>query len=580
MSLGTLFLWFQIQGLRRNIAKAKSSGFEYVVLPFHMLSIPWALTRHILLPLLDWLPTSWTEQWVPLLVLERGWPEGYDPFRRVGADTFIAVSPTQNILFTCDPEASTQFLRGKNWTKPTELLQILNIFGPTMTGTDGEETRLYRKITAPFFNHRTMQQVWNTSVRAVSSMLEVVTGDQASMHNRNLRPLLAKMTLHIVNAVCFESDPNCLDELESRRAIPKGHELSYSQSIHTVLDNFATLFLIPRPILNNSPLHSQKNARQAYDELLKYMEDLRDQKKREIKQEQGKILQTDPTLLDLIVGAGEKFDEQPEPLISPEAVLGNMFVFMFAGHEASANTIQFIILVLACNPRIQRSMQIDIDQILHNCSVEDSSYEAHFTALMESMIGAVINEVLRLYTVLPFILKAAAEDSPPIVVDGRSHVVPPGTIVLVNTSASHRNPKYWPEPQGALAGAKPHPVAVFNPSIWLKSDKATGGGPWLPKTGSFLPFSDGSRGCLGTRFSMVELCAVVTRIFQEYSVELAVKGLKPDPSEVEKKLAWEKAKTSAEYALSSGVRFEMSLRMESKLPIEFVRRGHEKFAGL
>ena len=43
--------------------------------------------------------------------------------------------------------------------KPQELIKQLNFFGPTITGTDGEEARLYRKITTPFFNEKTLQNV-------------------------------------------------------------------------------------------------------------------------------------------------------------------------------------------------------------------------------------------------------------------------------------------------------------------------------------------------------------------------------------------------------------------------------------
>ena len=65
-----LYVWLQVRGLQNNIAKAKSTGFKYVVLPFHMLSIPWALTRRILLPLLDCLPSGWTEAWIPYVCSE------------------------------------------------------------------------------------------------------------------------------------------------------------------------------------------------------------------------------------------------------------------------------------------------------------------------------------------------------------------------------------------------------------------------------------------------------------------------------------------------------------------------------
>lgn len=281
---------------------------------------------------------------------------------------------------------------------------------------------------------------------------------------------------------------------------------------------------------------------------------------------------------DLIVQAGEKSENSSKALLHPSAILGNIFLFMFAGHEASANTIHFILLLLACNPWLQKSLQTDIDCILGELPVNKWSYDFHFKPLMESHLGAVVNEALRLYTVLPFILKATAEQFQSIVVGGHTHVIPANTLILINTSATHRNPRYWPEPHGCLTAVKPDPVAAFNPSHWLGRAGTNTGALLTPCPGSFIPFSGGSRGCLGNQFSLVEICAVLARLFKYFSVELAVEGLTPNSSEQDKKSGWQESKRRAETAMASDVVFRMSLRMEGKVPVYFVKRGDEIFA--
>ena len=263
---------------------------------------------------------------------------------------------------------------------------------------------------------------------------------------------------------------------------------------------------------------------------------------------------------------------------------------MFAGHEANANTLTFAILLLACHPSLQKLLQSDIDRVLgySASSHQNWSYDKFYPLLSESMVGAVINETLRLATVLPFLPKVVPKKSlQQISINNHTHSIPGNTLILINTSAVHRHPNFWPEQQFPESPANaPNLVASFNPQHWLRSRDA----PWQkgfrerglmrPQPGTFVPFSDGSRGCLGKRFALVELCALMTRIFCEYSVELAVKGLGPDTDQVEMKRAWDKARSDAEYKLSASVEFGMSLRLTASLPVTFVRRGKERFANL
>ena len=65
LTTALVFVYFQAQKLKQNVAAARSSGFRYVILPIHMMSIPWALTKRLFLPVLDNLPKGWTEQWIP-----------------------------------------------------------------------------------------------------------------------------------------------------------------------------------------------------------------------------------------------------------------------------------------------------------------------------------------------------------------------------------------------------------------------------------------------------------------------------------------------------------------------------------
>jgi cytochrome P450 len=65
--------------------------------------------------------------------------------------------------------------------------------------------------------------------------------------------------------------------------------------------------------------------------------------------------------------------------------------------------------------------------------------------LMNGRVGALLNETLRLYTVLPFIPKTN-DAAQVLLVEGTECRLVEGTLSMINTSAVHRNPGYWPLP--------------------------------------------------------------------------------------------------------------------------------------
>ena len=131
-----------------------------------------------------------------------------------------------------------------------------------------------------------------------------------------------------------------------------------------------------------------------------------------------------------------------------------------------------------------------------------------------------MNETLRLYTVLPFLPKPNRETSIAFTSNGRDYTVPADTLILMNTSATHRNPKYWPAAVPTAGDGPPYPVSSFDPSCWLHKDE--GSSAFSPTPGSYVPFSDGPRACMGKHFAQAQFCAVMATMLKKYSVELAV----------------------------------------------------------
>lgn len=79
--------------------------------------------------------------------------------------------------------------------------------------------------------------------------------------------------------------------------------------------------------------------------------------------------------------AGPLLDEKMDTQISQEAILGNLFMVLLAGHETTASTLKFAIYCLACHPKIQQGSQSSPDSLLCDRSAQHCSYETDFLYL-------------------------------------------------------------------------------------------------------------------------------------------------------------------------------------------------------
>jgi len=293
-----------------------------------------------------------------------------------------------------------------------------------------------------------------------------------------------------------------------------------------------------------------------------------------------------------------KLGSRPGTTLTKEEILGNAFIFLFAGHETTANSIHYSIVYLAMELAKQRHLQADIDSVVGERPISAWSYYDDLPRLYNSMPGAVIHEELRLIPAILNVPKGTHGDQV-VTLDGKQLMIPDQTFVHLNIVGTHRNPRYWPESPDK-----------FLPERWLPSqsekttereqvvekevngaegmDKAsfeTSGAASLfkPVKGSYIPFSEGARACPGKRFAQVEGTAVLSAMFHKYSVELDVSEWASD-GEVEKMGQEERR----QLYLKATDRAKMLIRRSEqvitvqmlpgdKVPLRFVQRGKERF---
>lgn len=292
--------------------------------------------------------------------------------------------------------------------------------------------------------------------------------------------------------------------------------------------------------------------------------------------------------------------------LSRSDILGNAFIMLVAGHETTANALHFILIELANNPASQRRLQKDIDAILGNKDPSSWDYESLINPMIASMLGACMNETLRL---MPAVVEIPKKVTPnreqAFIVDGKRHVLPPGLLISLSAVSVQRNPRYWPARPSKIHPSKDD-VNDWVPERWYRKDMVSskttetaemgleeedfGGyeGPdtsaqlFRPERGAYIPFSDGPRSCLGRRIAQVEIIAALAVLFRDYSLELAVDEWASD-EEVEgmareKRVELYKTAQDESRAKIGRAGSVLTLKLEGEhIPVRLVKRGEERF---
>lgn len=548
------------------------------------------------------------------------------PWQRLG-DTFIVVSTGQLIMFTNSADAVRQIaLRREAFPKPLENYKILSIFGRNMLTTEGSVWRMHRKATAPSFNERNAAHIFAESIAQTQGMIVKWMGDspdgKRSKTISTLEHDTMTLALNIIAHVGFglrflwpgQPIPEEWDAKDRKYAShepPEGHTMKFGDALAMVLERILLLLLMPRWLLKVLPFAKTKEAFEANDNYVKYMDEFMQDKIEGVRRGDNSDGKMD--LMGQLVrskygtaaGKEKKANGSAgEPQLSDSDILGNAFIIIVAGHETTANTLHFTLLELANNPAAQRDLQLDVDRLLGDSDPSTWNYENSINAMFASHLAACMNETLRMVPAVVDIPKwVSPGQDQTVAFDGEKHHLPKGTMIVWNTVAVQRNARYWPSKPSRLSGAD-HDLNDFVPERWYRESLASsnestevaeeedfGGfkGPdtsaqlFRPVRGSFIPFSEGARSCLGRRIAQVEMIAALAVLFQRYSLELAVDEWATDEevarmSKEERAELYKKAQDKSRGIIRQATSV-LTLKLHGKLfvPVRLVVRGEERF---
>ncbi|KAL9709164.1 hypothetical protein Ac2012v2_007518 [Leucoagaricus gongylophorus] len=399
---------------------------------------------------------------------------------------------------------SQDFSTTRRFPKPTKIYESVNIYGKHIVSTDGELWKKYRRISSPSFSEKNNQLVWEETLRIVDDLIENAWNNQDAVVGHGV-DITLQLALLVIGAAGFGQKVSWEDDNSLK---PGHHQLTFREALHTTAQELLLNSVLPRWI-KAIPHPRLKRIRQATSELGDYMREM-------IKDRQSAEVQDKHDLFSSLIHANK--EETELTALTDEELMGNLFIFLVAGHETTAHTLSFTFAFLALYPDIQEKLFNHITQIIpggRRPSYEDMPkltyvmayvrYDTRFLSLRltSQFTISIYNETLRFFAPVTSVSKIAPEDTSITVGNSFNNEkkripIPKGTQVSIHLPGVHKNPRYWEKPN------------EFIPERFLGDyDKD-----------AFLAFSVGPRACIGRKFNETEGVAAITSIISRYKIEI------------------------------------------------------------
>lgn len=322
--------------------------------------------------------------------------------------------------------------------------------------SEGEVWKRQSRLMRPAF-HRDRIDAYAEVMRAATDRM---LDGWAPGERRNGHTDMMGLTLDIVAKTLFDADI-------SGEARTFGAALEELQ--HVILDHL----YMPLPIPRWWP--SRKNRRKwgAIDTMRGIVQRVVDDR-RSTGEDRG-------DLLSMLIAARDADGSG----LSDDELLDQAMTLFFAGHETTANSLVWAWYALARHPEVTARLQADLDRVLGGrpCTVADLEQLPY--------LEQVVKESMRWIPSVWVFMKEPVEDT---VLRGVR--IPKGAQVMISPWVLHRDARWFPAP------------TRFDPERFTPENEKK-----IPR-GAYLPFSGGSRVCMGKSFAMMEARIILATMLQ------------------------------------------------------------------
>ncbi|EUC56911.1 cytochrome P450 family monooxygenase, partial [Rhizoctonia solani AG-3 Rhs1AP] len=219
--------------------------------------------------------------------------------------------------------------------------------------------------------------------------------------------------------------------------------------------------------------------------------------------------------VDLLDKLFEVKNHDGSPLTRDE-IDSEALVTIGAGSDTTSNSLSALCYYVASDPQVQKKLQEELDSVHASTDIAELEQTKSFYGIVEyeqvknlPYLNACVKEALRLYSTVGTGLPRVVPAGKTLTIAGETFNG--GSVISVPSYSTNRS-NVW--------GADPE---TFRPERWLED------GGSLNKY--FVPFSTGSRACVGRNLANMNMLLVAATFFHRYDVQLASPSTKLEVNE-------------------------------------------------
>ncbi|KAH9816219.1 cytochrome P450 monooxygenase [Melampsora americana] len=377
----------------------------------------------------------------------------------------------------------------KHWKKSKHFTESYNqlLGDATLNSNTKENWSWHRSLLRPHFSKKRISD-FNASEEHIARVINWVERKNKANEIVDFQDIASRFTLTTGSQHLFGQCLDMLNDLFADRPITNRtvNATRFSKALESIVDNSTKRTMIPsliRQVIQRLTLPNES---------LKLIFEIVNQMiLNENQKEFNKLSSIEDSEHENLVNHLRRSG------CSAEMMRFELTSILIASRDTTASLLTSCIYELTGRDELWKELKLEVSEIPN---FPDSSLE-QLSKL--KLLRAVINESLRLHSVLWFLIRSATEDQ----VLPSGIFVPAGTDCAMYLNEIHRDPTIWGEDANE-----------FLPERWLDGREI--------QSGSYLPFIAGPRVCIGQQFAITEVTVALVRLLQSFSrVELVSPSL-------------------------------------------------------